>query len=302
MLNSLTTKVARLPRAVLIAVALILIAAIAVLDYLTGPQILLSIFYFLPVMFVAWSTGSTKCALIVAGAGCLVGPAEALLTDFHYVTLPVAIWNAAVRLALFCIVIYLMQEVRTLMAQLQDQATVDELTSLANLRALRETATGEIERSLRFHHHLSVAYLDIDDFKGVNDRAGHTAGDRVLITLASVARATTRSVDTVARVGGDEFVILMPETGAAAALPLLDRLRETFSRAAVVAGAPITCSIGLATFERAPASVEGMLAAADELMYEAKAAGGDTVRKGNAGFRRGPELNRVVAFPRSSNP
>jgi diguanylate cyclase (GGDEF)-like protein len=291
-----------LPRAVNVAVGLMLIAAIGVLDYLTGPQILLSIFYLLPVMFVAWSTESTECGLVVAAVSCAVGPAEALMTSFQYVTLPVAIWNAAVRLALFCIVLYLMQQVRTLMSRLQERATVDELTAVANLRALRETATGEIERSRRFHHHLTLAYLDIDDFKGVNDRAGHATGDRVLITLASVAHATVRSVDTVARVGGDEFVILMPETGASAALPLMERLREAFSRAAGAGGVPVTCSIGLATFERAPSCVEVMLGAADELMYEAKAAGGDTVRKGNADFRRGPEPSRLVAFRRARNP
>jgi diguanylate cyclase (GGDEF)-like protein len=197
--------------------------------------------------------------------------------------------------------LYLMQQVRTLMSRLQERATVDDLTALANRRALCETVTGEIERSRRFHHHLSLAYLDIDNFKGVNDRAGHATGDRVLITLASVARATVRSVDTVARVGGDEFVILMPETGAAAASSLVERVREAFSRSAVVAGVPVTCSIGLATFGRIPASVEEMLDTADELMYEAKAAGGDIVRKGSADSRRGPEPSRPVAFPRASN-
>ena len=300
-LISLAKRIAGLPQAIIIPSGLALVALIAVLDYLTGPRILLSIFYLLPVMLVAWSTESTECGLVVAAASCVVEPLEAILTDFRYESLPVAIWNGVVRLAVFCIVLYLMWQVRTLMSGIEERALVDELTGLANLRAFREKGTAEIERSRRFRHQLSLAYLDIDNFKSVNDRDGHATGDRVLITLAGVARATVRAVDTIARVGGDEFVVLMPETSAAAALPLAERLRAALSRAAVVGGVPVTCSIGLATFERAPTSVEEVLGAADRLMYEAKAAGGDTVRKGSAGSLRGPEPSRLVAFPRLSN-
>jgi diguanylate cyclase (GGDEF)-like protein len=296
-LNFAATRLARLPRAGMVAVGLVLIVAIAFLDHVTGPRIVLNVFYLLPVMLVAWATASTGCGLIVAVATFLVGPIEAALTGFRYDSLPVAIWNGAVRLAVFCIVLLLMARVRTLMSRLEEQALADELTGLANLRALRETVAREIERSRRFNHPMTLAYLDVDDFKAVNDRVGHDAGDRVLISLASVARATTRSIDTVVRVGGDEFVILMPETGAETALPVADRLREAFSRAVKVEGVPVTCSIGLASFERPPASVDEMLIAADELMYEAKAGGGDAVRQMDVDCRAAAsQSGRVIAF------
>lgn len=301
MLSALSLRVARLPRAGIIAVGLLLVAAIGCIDYATPPWIYLSIFYLLPVVLVAWATQSTACGLIMVVASCLVGPLEALMSGSREISMPVAIWNAGVRLAVFSSVLYLMWQVRTLMGRLQERALLDELTGLANLRALQETASREFERSRRFHHRLSAAYLDIDGFKTINDRAGHPTGDRVLITLASIARATVRSVDTVARVGGDEFVVLMPETGAAAAGPLAERLRQAFSRGAQVAGVPVTCSIGVASFEHAPASVEDMLAAADELMYEAKAGGGDAVRQGSAGSPRDPKLGTLVAFPQAPN-
>jgi diguanylate cyclase (GGDEF)-like protein len=105
----------------------------------------------------------------------------------------------------------------------------------------------------------------------------------VLIALAGLARATARSVDTVARIGGDEFVILMPETDARAAVPLAERLRAVCSRAAGSDAVPVTCSVGVVTFECAPTDVEDLLASADALMYEAKAAGGDTVRHARVG-------------------
>ncbi len=297
MLSFVATRFVRLPRAAIVAVGLALILAIAYFDYLTGPRILLNIFYLLPVMLVAWACRSTASGIIVAVGAFLVGPIEAMLTGFSDVSLPVAVWNGAVRLAVFCIVLLLMAQVRTLMSRLEEQALADELTGLANLRALREVAALEIERSRRFQRPLSVAYLDIDAFKSVNDRAGHAAGDRVLVSLGSIARATTRSTDMVVRVGGDEFVVLMPETAADTALPVVERLREAFSRSVRVEGAPVTCSIGLASFERAPVSVDEMLMTADELMYEVKAEGGDAVRQRDVGFRAArEEPGRVIAF------
>lgn len=154
---------------------------------------------------------------------------------------------------------------------------------MANRRAFLEVAAREIERSRRYRHELSLAYLDLDGFKAVNDQRGHMVGDRVLIALAGLARATARSVDTVARIGGDEFVILMPETDARAAVSLAERLRAACSRAAGSDAAPVTCSVGVVTFECAPTDVEELLANADALMYEAKAAGGDSVRHARVG-------------------
>ena len=249
--GALATRLGGLPRGWVLAIGLVLTLAIAVLDYVTGPRILLNIFYLLPVMLVAWATASTGYGLIVAAASCLATPVEALLSGLRLDSLPVSMWNGLVRLAVFSIVLYLMQNARILTARLQEQALTDELTGLANRRAFREVAAREIERSRRFDHELSLAYVDIDDFKATNDRLGHEAGDRTLIALGSLALATARSVDTVVRLGGDEFVIIMPETGAAAALPLVTRLREAFSsRSVSFSGANVTRSCGVGAARR----------------------------------------------------
>ena len=212
MSNSVLERLERLPRIAALLLGLALIVAIAWLDYVTGPQLLMNVFYLLPVMLVAWVTASTAYGLLAVLVTFLVGPLEAYLDGFHLYTLPVAAWNAGMRTAVFCIVLLLLAEVRKLVARLQEQSLTDELTGVANRRAFLEVATREIERSRRYRHELSLAYLDLDGFKAVNGQRGHTVGDRVLIALAGLARATARSVDTVARIGGDEFVILMPET------------------------------------------------------------------------------------------
>jgi diguanylate cyclase (GGDEF)-like protein len=257
----------------------------------------MNVFYLLPVMLVAWVTASTAYGLLAVLVTFLVGPLEAYLDGFHLYTLPVAAWNAGMRTAVFCIVLLLLAEVRKLVARLQEQSLTDELTAVANRRAFLEVATREIERSRRYRHELSLAYLDLDGFKAVNDQRGHTVGDRVLIALAGLARATARSVDTVARIGGDEFVILMPETDARAAVSLAERLCAVCSRAAGSDAAPVTCSVGVVTFECAPTDVEELLANADALMYEAKAAGGDSVRHARVGAAKATAADgRLLPF------
>ena len=282
-MNSPLERLEGLPRPVVLLLGLALIAVIAWVDAITGPMVLLNVFYLLPVMFVAWVTASTAYGLLAALATFLVGPVEAYLDGMLVYTLPVAAWNAGMRTAVFCIVLLLLAEVRKLIARLQEQSLADELTGVANRRAFLIVTAREIERSRRYRHELSLAYLDIDGFKSVNDREGHAVGDRVLVALAGAARATTRSVDTVARLGGDEFVVLMPETDECAALPLADRLREVCAQAASVGASRLTCSVGVVTFVQPPKDVEELLTSADTLMYEVKAAGGDDVRQATVG-------------------
>ena len=297
MSRSLLERLQRLPRVAVLLCGLALIAGIAWLDNVTGPKLLLNVFYLLPVMLVAWVTASTAYGLLAVLATFLVGPLETYFDGLGFYSLPVAAWNAGMRTAVFCIVLLLLAEVRKLVARLQEQSLTDELTGLANRRAFLDVAAREIERSRRYRHELSLAYLDIDAFKAANDRFGHAVGDRVLIALAGLARATARSVDTVARIGGDEFVILMPETDAPDALPLVERLRTACSRAAGTGAEPVTSSIGLVTFERAPVDLEELLTSADVLMYEAKAAGGDRVRHARVGAPRSTATDgRLLPF------
>ncbi len=143
----------------------------------------------------------------------------------------------------------------------------------AACRAFLTSAEAELERSRRYRHQLSLLYLDVDDFKAVNDRLGHGEGNRLLRRLTVVLTAELRSVDLAARLGGDEFAVLMPETGSRAARQLAGRLLAALSAEQASDGAPLSCSCGLVTFRLPPESVDALLEAGDRLMYEAKAAG-----------------------------
>ncbi|HLM56720.1 MAG TPA: GGDEF domain-containing protein, partial [Pyrinomonadaceae bacterium] len=148
----------------------------------------------------------------------------------------------------------------------------------ANKRHFVELAEAELGRARRHGHPFSVAYMDVDDFKLVNDHLGHSAGDRLLKSVAETIRRDVRSIDVVARLGGDEFAVLMPETDGRAARAAVERLRDRLAFAARQQGWPVTFSIGVATWDEPPPSVDEVLRRADELMYAAKRGGKNSVR------------------------
>ena len=145
----------------------------------------------------------------------------------------------------------------------------DPLTGLANRRALDERLGYEIARHARQNEAFAVLALDLDGFKAVNDRFGHDAGDEVLCETAAALVGAVRAQDTVVRLGGDEFCVLAPQTGAAAAEHLVERIRE--SLAAVTTGVRgLSASVGVAVFPAGGTTPEGLLAAADRAAIDAK--------------------------------
>lgn len=157
---------------------------------------------------------------------------------------------------------------------LRELAVVDELTGLHNRRFFERRLAYEMDRFERYRHVLSVIVFDVDHFKRINDAHGHGAGDAVLRQIAQVARQTVRRVDTLARWGGEEFVVLLPDTAAAGAAIAAERLRAAVERAEfVVAGVrvPVTISVGSAATDPASkADAAALVKAADGAMYRAK--------------------------------
>ncbi len=156
-------------------------------------------------------------------------------------------------------------------------ALTDHLTGAANSRSFHEIAGREIERQKRFGRPLSIAYLDLDNFKAVNDTHGHETGGALLRGVAAVLKANTRATDVVARLGGDEFAVLFPETDEAAARAAAEKLRAALQEWMRGGGHLVTVSIGVATFAAPPAGVKEMVTLADELMYNAKRGGKNRV-------------------------
>ena len=157
-------------------------------------------------------------------------------------------------------------------------ATKDSLTDLYNHRTLRELGQSELLRSRRMNHELALLMFDIDRFKHVNDTYGHAAGDKVLNLLGNQALRTCRSIDIVARMGGDEFVMLLPETSAENAVIVAGRLQRIVAQEACEWDGQqikITLSIGLTALTPDDREFESLLRRADDALYEAKRTGRD---------------------------
>ena len=283
LLIALDARLRRLPRPALLGLGLVGVALLAVLDAAGQHRLPLESFYVAPVLAVGWLSDSTPYGLAVAIAAALVRPAEALLASSP-VTLSLAhltllASGAVIQAVLYLLILYLLASGRESLHRREAQALRDALTGIANRRAFMATARAELERSRRYGHELSLLYLDVDDFKAVNDRLGHGEGNRLLCRLAQVLSASRRAADTPARLGGDEFAVLMPETESKAAAQLAKRLMGALEQETTYGGAPLTCSLGLVTFRVPPTSVEVLFASADRLMYAAKAAGKNRLRR-----------------------
>ncbi|GBE05668.1 MAG TPA: GGDEF domain-containing protein [Nitrospirae bacterium] len=151
----------------------------------------------------------------------------------------------------------------------------DELTSLYNRRYFINQLSKEIERARRYSHYLSLLIIDLNNFKQVNDTHGHQQGDKLLKEFAVLLKKTVRKPDFVARYGGDEFVIVMPEADNDKALKLLERLHKeveshSFTNNSVSTGIKLTASIGTATFPSEAQDLDELITKADSILYAAK--------------------------------
>lgn len=263
--------------------ALGLVLCVGLADYLTGTEVSIILFYLAPIAFGTWYV-TLRAGIFLAGAAALVSVgADAL----HRLAtgegpLPAALlaWNGIAQAGTSIALVLMLGALRSRLEAEELLARTDALTGIANRRAFFETAALELERMRRNGRPLTMAYVDCDDFKDVNDQRGHAEGDALLVEVARVVRGATRAVDAVARLGGDEFGLLLPETDAVETAALLGRLRATLLAAMARKGWQVGFSIGAATFLAPPASIDDMMARADELMYAAKREAKGSIRHG----------------------
>jgi len=167
-------------------------------------------------------------------------------------------------------------------AEAERLSQTDDLTKLHNARYLRQFLLNEIRRARRYGSSVAALFLDLDDFKRINDEHGHLVGSHVLMEMAAVILSSIRDTDAVARYGGDEFVIVLPDTGTELAGTVAERIRQKILRHHFTGGRrlqlSLTASFGVAAFPKHASSPQQLIACADTAMYEAKAANKNCVR------------------------
>lgn len=161
----------------------------------------------------------------------------------------------------------------------EEAAFTDHLTGLANRRRFERQLAREVARTRRYGHPFCLLMIDIDRFKEINDTFGHTAGDEVIRRVAKILQSSTRGIDVAARIGGDEFAIILPETRFEAGLEVAERLRQAIKSARMPDDVEtVTASFGVAEFPASAADEIGLFKCADAALYEAKRYGRDCVR------------------------
>ncbi len=257
------------PRWQVLLISLASVALVGVLDHLTGPGVSVAILYLFPIGLAAWSGGMGLGALMA-----LFASAAWLNADqsgggvFGHGLVPY--WNALVRLGLFLIVAYLLTRLRTLLKEEAERGRTDSLTGLLNRRAFAQALDREIERARRYRRPFTAAYIDLDDFKRINDVYGHAVGDAVLKLAGDAIRQHVRATDLAGRLGGDEFAAVFIETEAEPGLRAATDLARALEGGLFGLREPVTFSVGAVTFNEPPADAEAALGAADAVMYTVK--------------------------------
>jgi diguanylate cyclase (GGDEF)-like protein len=254
-----------------------LLLCVAFGDQATGPDVSFTLLYLAPIGFATWFV-SLPAGIVLSLASAVASSGVDLATRKIPLATAVLAWNFGVNLGVFLALVALLAALRNRLEAEQQLARTDPVTGVSNRRAFLEMAAVELERARRTGRPLTVAYLDADDFKAVNDEYGHAQGDAVLFSAASTLRGGTRAVDGVARLGGDEFGLLLVDTDGPTARVLLQRLRAALLETMARSGWRVTFSIGAATFAAPPRSLDEMLSHADRLMYDAKRSGKDAAR------------------------
>lgn len=275
-LENIYNKLNRLSRLMITLLAVLLTAVIGVIDIFTGSELASSVFYLAPIALAAWFGGRRRGFIItfLSAATWITADVAAGNT---YTNLFVPIWNTTVRLLLFLIFTLLLTRVHKDMQQQSQLARTDMLTGIANSRSIYEHAAAELDRARRYGRPLTVVYLDLDNFKEVNDTMGHQVGDQLLNAVARLLAGNIRSTDWVGRLGGDEFLIIFPETSPELAKSLIQRIHEKLNASMDDKSWPVRFSMGVITLNSKPLSVDAIITHADHLMYEAKKQGKDRI-------------------------
>lgn len=250
-------------------VGIIIIGLLGILDYATGNELTLSLFYLIPIVLVAWVVDRDTGMFMsfISGLTLLGAEIAAGQTYSHPVFY---LLNTLVRTFFYVVVVYLVTELQRSRREEQLAARTDFVTGAINARYFNELLQMEISRIRRYPHPITLVYIDVDNFKLVNDLFGHKIGDDVLRCIATELKSQLRVTDTVARLGGDEFVMLLPSTRQPEARLVVSKVYAHLIEIMRQRSWPVTFSMGVITCEFSPYSAEQLVNMADELMYEVK--------------------------------
>ena len=274
--------------------AFLMVVIISVAAYLLGYEITTSTFFLIPIALATWY-GNYRQGVYFALLSAFIWHLIDTVFAAHPYSHPlIPYWNTSVRLGLFLITTLFLTQLKFQLNSEQNLSRTDSLTGVMNGRGFAEVAEKMFELGARHGRPTCLAYIDMDDFKKVNDELGHSEGDMVLQTVGEVFLKSVRKTDVVCRLGGDEFAIALPETNEAGAKSAFNKLRKNLALAMQEHNWPIGFSIGVISFDLPPSNFDEAVKLADALMYQVKKSGKNNIlfehypqqKKDSAEYRR----------------
>jgi len=262
----------KLPKPFLTFVGFLLVLAIGSLDSITSYHVSVSALYLLPIILIAWFEGGVPAA-IISIFSAITWALSDLVSGHPYSRIAVPIWNAIMVLGMFLTVAYSITAIKKLLIKEREHARTDDLTGVENIRFFYEQARIEISKAAIDKRPLTLAYIDIDNLRYVNDTLGHIAGDYLLHEAAQVMKSTLRSVDIISRLGGSKFAILMPETENEDATVIIYKVQEHLLDMAEKNGWPVTFRTDVVTCYSPDYTIDELIKVAEDLMNADKKTG-----------------------------
>jgi diguanylate cyclase (GGDEF)-like protein len=259
-----------------LCVSLLWIAGLGILDYSTGKRLSLLGFFLFPVFLATWYTGKKTGIVISFICAAVVSNSEivSVVRCPHQV---IPYWNLIIAFSLFLAVSLLLSNLKRAHLKASDLARTDSLTGVANRRAFFEIAGIELYRMNRYKRPFTIAYLELNDLKNMDETSGREAGDAFLRRIVDVLDANVRSSDLLARIDEGEFAILFTETNEDQAKSVIEKLCVSLREVLKNEKLELSYSIGVVTCIRPPATVNDILSKADHMMHMAKREGKNRV-------------------------
>lgn len=267
-----------------------LIALIAVLDVANGYEISTSIFFLIPIAISMWYVSHRAGVIYSILCTALWFLTDTLFTGHVYINPIAPYWNGMARLGIFLITEELFNRLKIHLATEIRLSRTDDLTGLLNVRGFTEQAEILFGLAVRHKRPVVLAYIDLDNFKRVNDNFGHSEGDKVLRVVGENVISSLRVTDVAGRLGGDEFAIVLPETTEEGAKSVLNKLRDTLFQETQKYGWPIGFSVGVVSFSPSTYSLDEAIKMADSLMYKVKTSGKNNILFQHCSATKSPVL------------
>lgn len=252
-----------------IITSIVLVGVLGIVDYLTGNEFSFSLFYLIPISLTTWYA-NPALGLSISLLSAVTWLVADISVGENFSHPIIYFWNTLIRFGFFIVVTYLISELKKAQNAVNNLARTDHITGTINSRYFHELLGIELGRSSRYNRPFTLVYLDLDNFKQVNDRFGHNEGDQLIGFIANELKRQLRNTDFISRLGGDEFAILFPETGQREAEVVMSKI---YSHLTLQLGQKfpfVTFSAGAVTYNATPNSTEETIKIADELMYSVK--------------------------------